>query len=399
MFDVNSIMKLGKIIMVKENEKIFEEGTRASNYIYVVFSGRVGIFSKKIKKDNDLKIGEISAGSIFGEESAFSTNAHCYSAIALEKTALVLLTIDKFREACSTNPLFSISSIEGLTKRINKIYYKEVMPEKEIEKRESLKKEIAQEIKVNNVDNEIFPFGVKLYNITEPDTFKDFLYDYEVVCPLCKKKINVKTQLTARLSLVETDFFLHKHYKNFEPVWYNIWVCPHCYYSNLHYDFEEMSGTFNEDKLIKLLEKIKNQVKLTFSTPKNIDESIASYYLAIYCAEFYDAPYLKRAKLWLQLSWLYQEVKDETMYKNAAKKALDYYCKMYYDSNENLDPVHEQACLIVMAELFILFDDLERALVFLTNAKKLEGGNRYYMLKAERRADDVRDMRNELNKK
>lgn len=396
MFDLNRIMGFGKIIMVKENESIFEEGSATTNLIYVVFSGRINLFSKQIRPNENLKISELTAGSIFGETSALTKKAYTFSAVAFEKTALIILTVQQFKEVCMSQPQFAISSIEGLSELMNRSYYKEFIKEKPVAQVEAKRDVKANKVVVSGENNEVFPFGIKLYNITEPETHKDYVYDYEATCPVCKKKLAVKTQLTARLALVETDFFLHKHYKNFEPVWYNIWTCPHCYYSNLYYDFEETPGLYNDVAFIEALSKIKKQVQLTFTYPKNVDEAISSYYIAIFCAHFYGAPFLKIAKLWLQLSWLYQEVKDEEMYRKAAEKALEYYCKMYYDSHETLEPVHEQACFIVMAELFILFGDLDRALTFLVNARKHEDGNRYYMLRAERRADDVRDMRKAL---
>lgn len=391
MIDVSSIIGFGKIVMINENETVFEEGAPSSNDIYVVFSGKVAQYSKQIQPGKDIKIYEFKAGSTMGAAAAISQKPYTYTAKAVEKSALILLTPEKFNEVCEKIPQFAKTVIEDLSGQLNRLYFKEIKldPPKPVETPQIQ----AKKIEVNNEAAELFPLGIKLYNITEPETYKNYIYDYEISCPVCKNLIHTKTQLTSRLKLINTDYDLHKHYENFEPVWYNIWTCPSCYYSNLYYDFEDSLGTMNEQELIGKLEKVKKQVKLNFTYPKNVDEAISSYYIAIYCAEFYDAPYLKFAKLWLQLSWLYKNIEDDDMHMKAAQKALDYYNKMYYNSHEKLDPVHEQACLIVMAELFILFDDLDRALTFLVNARKFEGGNRYYALRAERRADDVREMR------
>ncbi|MEG2814389.1 MAG: DUF2225 domain-containing protein, partial [Oscillospiraceae bacterium] len=110
---------------------------------------------------------------------------------------------------------------------------------------------------------------------------------------------------------------------------------------------------------------------------------------------YYEATTIKMAKLWLQLSWLYRDIKDDEMYKKAARKALDYYSKMYYNSSQKLEPINEQACDVVMAELFIVFEDYERAMNLLLEAKKMDGGNRYYSLRADRRLQDVKDLYHE----
>lgn len=396
MVDLNSLMGFGKVVMVNENEWIVREGEPAQSQMYVVFSGRVALYSNVIKKEETIKTFELIPEMMFGEDAIFHGNSYVYGARAVERSALICITRENFVNACIQMPEFAVSVVKGISAKLSRLYYKDVF--KEPEQAKPKIETTAKEVKISAADQAIFPFGIKLYQITEPETQKDYIFDTEVKCPLCKKTFTAKNQLTSRLALIETEWDLHKKYKNFEPVWYNIWTCPHCYYSDLYYDFEEFENPFDEVALSAVLEKVKGQVKLNFTQPKNIDEAIAGYYIAIYCAMATNEPYLKSAKLWMQLSWLYAVAGDNEMQEQACKKALEFYEKMYYNSHEKLDPVNEQACLIVMAELYVRFGDLDRALTFLYNAKKLEGGNRYYMARADRRMDDVRDMRKEKEK-
>lgn len=394
MFDVNNAMGFGKIITVPTGHCIFEEGSPAGDNIYVVFSGKVGIYSNKVKNGERAKVYELTSSGIFGEAAVFTKNAHTYGAYTLERTSLVVMNKTTFCEACAKIPSFAETSVECISFIINRIYYKEIIVDAVKEEKPA---ESAKKITINSdsaqIAAELFPFGIKQYGRAEPESFAVYLHDYQTVCPVCKKTITVKTQLTARLAVIETENDLHKRYKDFEPTWYNIWTCPHCYFSDLYYDFEEGPTLLRDDDFTNAMAPVIKNVKLSFKSPKTIDESITAYYIAIYCARFYDVSYLKLAKLWLQLSWLYKDLGDDEMYTSTAKMALDNYCKMYYDSHEQLDPVHEQACFIVMAELFILFGDYEQAGTFLLNAKKHEDGNRYYAMRADRRLDDVRELR------
>lgn len=400
MFDISNIIRFGKMIMANENELICDEGTPSSGLIYVIVSGEVSIFSNKINVNEKCKMLEFSKGDTFGETSLFGKRAYPYSAVVTKKAVIISLYEQQFLDACKAFPELAISSIKCISKELNCLFYKEFIPQKK--EAEKVITDNVQKVEIKKENAVIFPIGVKLYNENEPKTYPDFVYDYETVCPICKSKVVVKAQHTTRLVMTQTDYDLHKHYKDFEPVWYNIWTCKNCYYSNLHYDFEKpLPAHISEKDLVEHLKKVKEEVKLNFTFPKNIDEVFATYYIAIYCATFYEANNIKMAKLWLQLSWLYRDIEDNEMYLKAAQKALDYYCKMYYDSNEELEPINEQACYVVMAELFILFKDYDRALKFLLDAKKIDGGNRYYTLRADRRAQDVRDLyhqQKELNK-
>ncbi|MEG2429966.1 MAG: DUF2225 domain-containing protein, partial [Oscillospiraceae bacterium] len=278
MYDVSSISHFGKMIMANENELICEEGSPSTNRIYLIISGNVGIFSNKIEEKERHKILEFSSGDSFGETALLGKRGYPYSAIAIEKTVLVALYEQQFLDACRAFPELAISSLTCVSKELNCLFYKEFIPE--VKKKEKVTSDQVNAIEIASENPEIFPIGVKLYNLNEPKTYESFVYDYETVCPICKSKIKVKAQHTTRLVMTQTDYDLHKHYKDFEPVWYNIWTCPNCYYSNLHYDFEDSIPAYIDEKdLIEHLKKVKAEVKLNFSSPKNIDEVFTAYYI------------------------------------------------------------------------------------------------------------------------
>ncbi|MEF9940689.1 MAG: DUF2225 domain-containing protein [Lachnospiraceae bacterium] len=240
--------------------------------------------------------------------------------------------------------------------------------------------------------DDLFPFGTRTYEAVAPDTDAPYLCDHASICPVCGQHITLPKPLTAALSLVHVDNDLRRHYKEFSPLWYDIWYCPHCYYTALYTDFEE-SRNFYAQNIKQAMLPYQQAGILSFSTPRTVDETITSMYMALRCADFYDCEPLAIAKIWLHLSWIYHDLEDEDMFMKASAKALEAYKRMYYEHKEDFPPVVEQTCFLVTAELYILQKDYENAYTCLVHSKRVEGGNRLYIMNAQNRIDDVKEMR------
>jgi len=175
-------------------------------------------------------------------------------------------------------------------------------------------------------------------------------------------------------------------------VWFNIWTCSNCYYSSFYNDFEQGLSKNTIEELNKTLTDLRSNVSLTITSPKNVEQVFAQYYIALKLAETASADNLVFSRLWLQLSWLYSDCGDSNMTQYAGKKALEYYNKAYYESHVTFDPQNEQQLLMVLAELNIRYGDKEKALNQLYSVKTLKEGARIYRFKAETRIDELRDM-------
>ncbi len=87
--------------------EVYEKGTtivkkgKQSNYIFLVFSGVVGLY------DDDTLVDMVSKGEIFGILSAITGNPFSLSAIAMDDTICYRIKKDAFKKVFESNPKFS----------------------------------------------------------------------------------------------------------------------------------------------------------------------------------------------------------------------------------------------------------------------------------------------------
>lgn len=242
--------------------------------------------------------------------------------------------------------------------------------------------------------DDLYPFGMGNFDQTAPDTDASHICNSKVVCPVCGEEIIVVRPLTANLHLKTVDNDLRRHYKDFEPIWYDIWNCPHCYYTALYSEFDTDIGkiSFYSKDVIQAMKPYKEANVLAFSVPRTAGEVITSMYMAIRCAQFYDCKPMVVAKIWLHLSWLYKDLGEEEFFIKASEKALEEYKRGYYEAREEFKPIAEQTCFLVMGELNILLKNYRDAYDCLVHSKLVENGNRLHKMNAQNRIEDVREL-------
>lgn len=390
MLDFTKYLALGALITKKADSVIFEQGENTDGSLYVVQKGAVELVST-VASSEGLPFLYCEDGESFAEESTFTNGTVLYTAKTIDESVIVKFSKAAIVSICQKDGVFALALLQNLAKKDKAIIKKELVAKREIVKKVE-SEHVHETVSIQESVSHLFPFGFTPLNIPEPETFKDYVISETAVCPLCGKTIDIPLMLESRLSLVETKNDLHKIYKNFETAWYTIWSCPHCYYSDFHYDFEKAS-IFNKDEILEKLAVIKQAIKVDFSFPRIVDDSIVQYYLAIYCAELLGEDHPKFSKLWLQLSWLYDNVNATNLARQCSEKSLHHYNELYYNSIKEFDPVSEQACLLVMSELTIATGDLDKAYQMLFDAKAIKGGNRYYGIKIERRLEELRELR------
>jgi len=229
---------------------------------------------------------------------------------------------------------------------------------------------------------EIFPKGHKGYqDITKPDYAKlVFAKDYS--CPVCKKTFSDFKIFRSKLYESEPmRYDLRRYYTDFQTEWYDVITCPHCYFSTFHNYFTDPKP-IQKVKFEKELVAARASVYLDFKAERNINFVFASHYLAMLCADGYLSLGRQiRAKLWGNLSWLYEDVMDEQMEKFCAEKAALAYEAVYAETR--LTPVQEQVTCLSIAGMQYragMDNNLKR---YLFTAKTIKQGDRTYAKVAE----------------
>ena len=131
----------------------------------------------------------------------------------------------------------------------------------------------------------------------------DPLYQVEKTCPICEQNFKL-TKTRGQIAAESTDTDFCTHFKELNPYYYTIWVCPNCGFAA------------HEERFFTLLEGARQnlktfltgrEVKLDLSGPRSWEQAVTSYKLAIYYAGMVGLPASHIASLELRLAWLYRE--------------------------------------------------------------------------------------------
>jgi len=228
----------------------------------------------------------------------------------------------------------------------------------------------------------LFPAGHKLYpGITKPD-YTRLVYQKEYTCPFCKKTfIDYRISRSKLYEASPMRYDLRKYYTDFQTEWYDIVTCQSCLFSMFNNYFTEPKSV-HKPKIENELYAARASVLLDFDGERNIDYVFTAHYLALLCAEGYiTSAKLLRAKLWGNLSWLYEDVEDEEMMKFAAGKAAAAYEDVF--TGTMLNPVQEQVTCLSIAGMQYRAGIDNNMKKFLFSAKTSKSGDRIYSKLAE----------------
>jgi len=229
---------------------------------------------------------------------------------------------------------------------------------------------------------EIFPEGHRSFpGIMKPDYAK-LVFPKEYDCPFCKKAFpDYKVFRSKLYESAPVRYDLRRYYTDFQPEWYDVIVCQNCLFSTIHNYFTEPKP-LKKEKIDSMLTAARTSVHMDFDAPRDIDFVFTAHYLALLCADGYLSLGRQiRAKLWGNLSWLYEDVEDEEMAVFSAGKAAEAYEAVYAETR--LTPVQEQiTCLSIAGMQYRAGQDrnLKR---FLFTAKTVKMGDKTYAKIAE----------------
>ncbi len=416
MNELQKLKDIGSMKIFQEQDYIFKEGETGEE-IYIILSGRVGLYINSADS-TQIKVSQLESGDFLGEISLLDDPTRNASAIAERETTVIAVTKDNFQSVICEPSSIVYKIIINLSNQVNHLYKMLRKSSADVElidnfnngKTESAPDNFSAESFTNSTDFTteaknpntdipkimvgnvtLFPPGHKKYNITAPGGYNDFTVENLVHCPVCGDGFSGKKQLISKLQNVKTDPDFRKHYKDFEPLWYSLWVCPNCLYANFYQEYNAIPVYKKQALLAKTTELKKNySFEFSFKEPRTIDQVFTAYYLALFSASFYNGNSLKFGKIWLQLSWLYHDIKDEEMFKTAAYAAFDHYYKAVYVSQSDLSVEQLQQCNILLGELYLIKGEPKAAAKHFYSAIKKDVGRDIFNQQAEDRIHDLR---------
>ena len=228
----------------------------------------------------------------------------------------------------------------------------------------------------------MFPEGHKKYpEILKPE-YAALVFPKEYKCPYCKATF--KDVRVFRSKLYECQpmrYDLRKFFTDFQTEWYDILTCRSCFFSTFHNYFTDPKPV-QKAKIEKGILTARAEVAIDFDADRDINFVFTAHYLALLCADGYPSMGKQiRAKLWGNLSWLYEDVEDKEMEILAASKAAEAYEQVYTESR--LTPIQEQITCLSIAGMQHRAGIDKNLKKFLFTAKTLMAGDKTYAKLAE----------------
>jgi len=221
-----------------------------------------------------------------------------------------------------------------------------------------------------------FPEGHKGYHESINPDFTQFVYDKEYQCPCCSKPFKDKRIFQSKLSIAApVRYDMREFFVDFTPEWYDVVTCPHCFFSMLTSYFSDTKNFFRV-RARQGLGEVLDKVALDFEQERDLEQVFARHYLALASVAGYVNQKQLIAKLWGNISWLYEDAQDKEMEKFAACKAAD----AYIDVFQSTTPTAEQEQIICMTISGMLFRAERKSEIrrWLFNVKVSKEGKRFY---------------------
>lgn len=401
---LDQIMELGAPKKFNADDFIFHQG-EPGNEMYILLSGRVDVYLNSFN-GFPIKVSEVGPGGFFGEMSILEEQPRSATVIAAKDTMAIAINKSKFEIFITRQPAMAYKIMKALSSRVRSL-------NDEISKLREGNQEIVSSLsskqehpgssvqvaasstnpssinEIVEIKGKLFPEGHRGYSLVASPAYNEFIFDKSIKCPICNTGFSVKMQRLSKLKMEKTENDFRQRYTDFEPIWYSIWACPNCFYTDFYHEFESVT-----DKQLKLLNETKADRKgcciLDTSEPRNINHVFTHYYLALKCAEAINAPSLKKARIWVRLQWLYKDVEDEDMFKMALEHTFENYYASFYGSKVSLPTEQEQQICLILGELFLLKGQENEALKHFYSAIKRSGGKEMLNNQAQDRIYEVK---------
>lgn len=305
--------------------------------MYVVLKGAVSVYINSIL-DDKIHVADVKSGEFFGEMAIFEKKPRSASCIAAENTSCIAIRQENLRQLIETCPDIAEKLMMGLSVRV----------------REMNDKLYKSPLKKEN-QAPVLPFEIpgdhEFSNIKDKSEAK-YLTPMNVRCPACGKPIKVENMRINELETFKVTKSQRRIYKGFDSIWHFVRTCSECGYSNYYVDFFHLPDADRED-MQKVISMQKNYLAIKGRIRNQFDQITARYYQAIHfnqCFNSHDR--LLLGKLWLYLSWLYEDAENKVMADYCTGKALEYYEPVYNEEQDILTTEKsKQQCAMIIAEL------------------------------------------------
>lgn len=175
----------------------------------------------------------------------------------------------------------------------------------------------------------------------------DPFFQVEKTCPVCEQNFKL-TKTRGQGTVISTDTDFCTHFRDLNPYYYAVWVCPHCGFAA----HEDRFFTLGDGALKKMKEFLAGRkVNLDLSGVRTWDQAVTSYKLAIFYAGMTGLPASHIASLELRLAWLYREKQMTAEETDVLRQAVQNYENAYMHEQTPIGNMTEVVLTYIIGEL------------------------------------------------
>jgi uncharacterized protein (DUF2225 family) len=204
------------------------------------------------------------------------------------------------------------------------------------------------------------------------------LYPIKVTCLFCQVEFNTSRVRSSFKKSIKTDTDFGIHYKEINPEYYVVRVCPSCGLATT----ENFSDKMTKDQKRAFEEKVKDNWNMRdYSGERSWEEAMQTYKLALVCAQIKDEKDRIIAGILHHIAWLYREKEDTEQEMRFLRFALNAYIGVY--ETEGLD-LNNAKLMYLIGELYRRLGEFNEAVKWfarVVNDKKITDAA---MIKASR---------------
>jgi uncharacterized protein (DUF2225 family) len=175
------------------------------------------------------------------------------------------------------------------------------------------------------------------------------LYDINVKCTYCEHSFQTSRVRPSFKKAKGTDTDFCVHYKEINPDFYVVRICPFCGFASTENFSDKMTSAQKADFEQKVA---RNWTMKEYGKERTWDDALQTYKLALVCAQIKDEKVRVIAGILHHLAWLYRYKEDWEQEKRFLGFALDAYVSVYETEGISLNN----------AKLMYLMGELNRRL-------------------------------------
>ncbi len=198
----------------------------------------------------------------------------------------------------------------------------------------------------------------------------DVLYSKEFVCPICGLKFSSMKVKMSKLKIERRASDLRVIFKDFNPVYYSVLVCPNCGYSATEKNMERVKPA--QKKRLKDA-MLTTWVKRNYGGERTFKEAFQTLMLGLATAQIADFKTYEKANLAMNIARFFEEEGNGNEAQRFLKTARDGFITCYMEGEGAIpDSVHEGELCYLIGELSRELGDKKTASTYMGMAMKDE---------------------------